>query len=111
MLRKPGFAGIAIIAVAHMATLMAASNYLAIFLINTMGFTLLQMGLRLVPISIAALVAAPLGAVLAKQVPTAVSLPLTMGLGSNHPGSESVRTCGKTATRRSIRESSSSGRG
>ncbi|MFB7715838.1 MFS transporter [Nocardia sp. NPDC056100] len=80
MLRKPGFAGIAIIAVAHMATLMAASNYLAIFLINTMGFTPLQMGLRLVPISIAALVAAPLGAVLAKRVPTAVSLPLTMGL-------------------------------
>ncbi|MET9490914.1 MFS transporter [Nocardia sp. NPDC006630] len=80
MLRKPGFAPIAIVAVAHMATLMAASNYLAIFLINTMGFTPLQMGVRLVPLSIAALIAAPLGAVLAKRIPTAVSLPITMGL-------------------------------
>lgn len=80
MLRKPGFAGIAIVAVAHMATLMAASNYLAIFLVNTMGFTPLQMGVRLVPVSVSALIGAPLGAVLAKRIPTAVSLSVTMGL-------------------------------
>lgn len=80
MLRKPGFAGISVVALAHMATLMAASNYLAIFLINTMGFTPLEMGSRLVPISVSALVAAPLAAMLTKRIPTAVSLPVTMGL-------------------------------
>lgn len=80
MMRKPGFAGIAIVAVAHMATLMAASNYLAIFLINTMGFTPLQMGVRLVPISVSALIAAASAGALIKRVPTAISLPITMGL-------------------------------
>ncbi|MFD0000215.1 MFS transporter [Nocardia sp. NPDC127526] len=80
MVRKPGFAGVAVVAVAHMATLMAASNYLAVFLINSMGFSPLQMGLRLVPISVSALIAAPLAAILAKRIPTAVSMPVTMGL-------------------------------
>ncbi|MFI7004669.1 MFS transporter [Nocardia sp. NPDC050175] len=80
MLKKPGFAGTAIVSVAHMATLMAASNYLALFLINTLGYTPLQMGLRLLPISLAALVAAPLAAIYAKRIPIPIALPATMAL-------------------------------
>ncbi|MFB8278951.1 hypothetical protein [Nocardia colli] len=68
------------VSVAHMATLMAASNYLALFLINTLGYTPLQMGLRLLPISIAALVTAPLAAIYAKRIPITIALPATMAL-------------------------------
>ncbi|MFI9503137.1 MFS transporter [Nocardia sp. NPDC052566] len=80
MLRKPGFAGTAIVSVVHMATMMAASNYLALYLVNTQGYTPLQMGLRLLPISVAALATAPIAAVLSKRIPAAVALPVTMGL-------------------------------
>ncbi|GMA23972.1 putative drug resistance transporter [Luteimicrobium album] len=80
MLRKPGFAGTAIVSVGHMATLMAAANFLALFMIGTFGCTPLEMGLRLLPISGAALIAAPVAAALAKRVPLRVSLPVTMGL-------------------------------
>ncbi|MEU2174239.1 MFS transporter [Nocardia sp. NPDC019219] len=78
MVRKRGFTGTAIVSIGHMATLMAASNYLAVFLINTLGYTPLQMGLRLLPVSGAALISAPLAMVFAKRVPFAVSLPVTM---------------------------------
>ncbi|MEV0104293.1 hypothetical protein AB0H68_34935, partial [Nocardia sp. NPDC050789] len=73
-------AGTAIVSVAYMGTLMAASNYLAVFMIGVFGLSPLQMGLRLLPISLAALVAAPTTAALAKRVPIGVSLPVTMGV-------------------------------
>jgi EmrB/QacA subfamily drug resistance transporter len=80
MMKKSGFAGTAIVSVAHMATLMAASNYLALFLINTLGYTPLQMGLRLLPITLAVLVGAPLASIYAKRIPIAIALPVTMAL-------------------------------
>ncbi|MFI6763837.1 MFS transporter [Micromonospora sp. NPDC050417] len=80
MARKPGFAGTAIISVAHMATLMAATNFLALFFIGTLGYTPLQMGLRVVPLSITAMIAALLTAILAKGVPFKVLLPVGMVL-------------------------------
>ncbi|MEV6964056.1 MFS transporter [Hamadaea sp. NPDC051192] len=80
MLRKRGFTGTAVVSVAHMATLMAASNFLAVYLIGALGYTPLQMGVRLLPISLGALVAAPLAAILLRRVPIAVSLPATMAL-------------------------------
>ncbi|MFF8269495.1 MFS transporter [Streptomyces sp. NPDC016562] len=80
MAKKPGFSGTAIVSVAHMATLMAASNYIALFLIGTLGYSPLQMGLRLLPISLGAMIAAPLTAIFARRVPLALSLPVTMAL-------------------------------
>ncbi|MER7921411.1 MULTISPECIES: MFS transporter [unclassified Streptomyces] len=80
MARKPGFAGTAIVSVGHMATLMAATTYLSLFLIGTLGYTPLQMGLRVIPISIGAMIAAPLTAILAKRLPISVSLTATMAL-------------------------------
>ncbi|MGO4617015.1 MFS transporter [Nocardia sp. 2YAB30] len=80
MVRKPGFAGTAIVSVAYMGTLMAAANYLAVFMIGAFGLSPLEMGLRLLPISLTAFVAAATIAVLAKRVPIGVSLPITMGM-------------------------------
>ncbi|MFH8220975.1 MFS transporter [Streptomyces sp. NPDC018057] len=80
MAKRPGFAGTAIVSVAHMATLMAATTYLSLFLIGTLDCTPLQMGLRVIPISVGAMIAAPLTAVFAKKVPISVSLTVTMAL-------------------------------
>ncbi|MEU4244409.1 MFS transporter [Actinoplanes sp. NPDC026619] len=80
MAKKPGFTGTAIVSVAHMATLMAATSYLALFFIGTLGYTPLQMGLRVLPISVGAMIAAPLTAIFAKRVPIGISLPVTMAL-------------------------------
>jgi EmrB/QacA subfamily drug resistance transporter len=80
MAKKPGFTGTAIVSVAHMATLMAATNYVALFFIGTLGYTPLQMGLRVLPISIGAMIAAPLMAIFAKKVAIGISLPVTMTL-------------------------------
>ncbi|NUP26704.1 MAG: MFS transporter, partial [Nocardia sp.] len=78
--RKPGFAGTAIVSFAYMGTLMAASNYLAVFLIGVFELSPLQMGLRLLPITVAAFVAAPTTAALARRLPLGIALPATMGL-------------------------------
>ena len=82
MAKKPGFSGTAIVSVAHMATLMAATNYLAVFFIGTLGYTPLQMGLRVLPISLGAMAAAPLTAIFAKRVPIGISLPVTMAVST-----------------------------
>ncbi|MFC1437418.1 hypothetical protein ABUW04_04040 [Streptacidiphilus sp. N1-10] len=78
MARRPGFTGTAIVSVAHMATLMAAATYLALFLMGALGFTPLQMGLRLLPISVCAMIAAPVTSIFAKRVPIGVGLTATM---------------------------------
>ncbi|WP_327351074.1 MFS transporter [Streptomyces sp. NBC_01304] len=80
MAKKPGFAGTAIVSVAHMATLMAAATYLALFLMGALGHTPLEMGLRLLPISLCAMIAAPVTAVFARRVPLAVGTTVTMGM-------------------------------
>ncbi|MFY4723278.1 MFS transporter [Streptomyces sp. LaBMicrA B280] len=80
MARKPGFVGTAIVSVGHMATLMAATTYLSLFLMGTLDCTPLQMGLRVIPISVSAMIAAPLTAVFAKKLPISVSLTATMAL-------------------------------
>ncbi|MEV7616026.1 MFS transporter [Streptomyces sp. NPDC089799] len=79
MAKKPGFTGTAIVSAAHMATLMASSTYLALFLLGQ-GYTPLEMGLRLMPISACAMVAAAVTPILAKRVPFGIGLTVTMAV-------------------------------
>ncbi|WP_186777836.1 MFS transporter [Streptomyces salinarius] len=80
MAKKPGFTGTAVVSVAHMATLMASATYLSLFLMGTLGYTPLQMGLRLLPISACAMVAAALTPIVAKRMPISVGLTGTMAM-------------------------------
>jgi len=80
MAKKPGFTGTAVVSVAHMATLMAAATYLSLFLMGTLGCTPLQMGLRLLPISVCAMVAAGVAPLFAKRVSIGVGLTFTMAM-------------------------------
>ncbi|HEY9371920.1 MFS transporter [Streptomyces sp.] len=79
MARKPGFTGTAIVSIAHMATLMASATYLALFLMGQ-GHTPLEMGLRLLPISACAMIAAAVTPVIAKRVPIGTGLTGTMAV-------------------------------
>ncbi|MFI6165525.1 MFS transporter [Nocardia sp. NPDC051052] len=80
MARKAGFAGTAIVSTVYAATIMATVTYLGLYLMNTLGYTPLQMGLRLVPISLTAFLTAPPAAALSKRVPISVSLTISMVL-------------------------------
>lgn len=65
---RPAFAGVSVQALASAATLVATSYFFAIYLQNTLGFTPFQTGLRVLPLSIAAFVAAPVAAALLPRV-------------------------------------------
>ncbi|MEV7401934.1 MFS transporter [Streptomyces sp. NPDC091267] len=80
MVRKPGFTGTAIASVAHMATLMAAATYLALFLMGTEGCTPLEMGLRLLPISLCAMIAAALSPSLVRRVSLGAGTTVTLAM-------------------------------
>ncbi len=80
VLTKRGFAGTGIVTVANMATLMAATNYLALFIVNVMGFTPLHMGLCVLPLSIAAFIAAPVAVLSVKRMPPTLVLSISMGM-------------------------------
>ncbi len=75
ILRKPGFVGTALVSFAFMATLMAAANYLALFLMGTLEHSPLQMGLRVLPLTVGALVAAPIAARFLQRLPFSIVLP------------------------------------
>lgn len=79
MAKKPGFTGTAVVSIAHMATLMASATYLALFLMGQ-GYTPLEMGLRLLPISVCAMIAAALTPIIARRVPMGVGLTGTMAV-------------------------------
>ncbi len=80
MVRQAGFTGTAIVSIVYSATIMAVVTYLALFFINVYDYTPLEMGLRILPLSVTAFVAAPISAAISKKVPYSITLPATMVL-------------------------------
>jgi EmrB/QacA subfamily drug resistance transporter len=66
---RPSFLGVSLAVFALMATLVAASNYTALYVANTLGYSPSATGLRFLPLTIASFVAAPVVAGLANRVP------------------------------------------
>lgn len=75
LLTRPSFAAVVVSAFVISAGLIAATNYLALYLINTLGYSPFQAGLRFLPLTIASFAAAPVAAQVARKVPVAVLLP------------------------------------
>lgn len=75
VVRRPGFAGVWIAALAAAGTLIAVSNYLALYFMNTLGYNAFQAGLRAGPLTLAIILGAPLGILLGKRVPVALTIP------------------------------------
>jgi EmrB/QacA subfamily drug resistance transporter len=69
LFRKPAFAGVQVAAFALSASLFAMFLYLSLYLQEVLGYSPLQAGVRFLPISLLAFVAAPIGGKLTAQVP------------------------------------------
>ncbi|SFF11738.1 drug resistance transporter, EmrB/QacA subfamily [Actinoplanes philippinensis] len=67
LLVRPAFAGVALQSFATAATLVAATYYLALHLQNVAGYSPLETGLRVLPLTATALVAAPVAAALLRR--------------------------------------------
>ncbi len=80
LLRRPSFLGPALIALITSATLVASTSYVALYFINTLGYTPFQAGLRFLPLTVASFLAAPPAAKFGHLMPTRYSMPLTGAL-------------------------------
>jgi EmrB/QacA subfamily drug resistance transporter len=74
LFRVPAFTGVGLAGFAVSGTLGAATAYLAIYLQNGLGYSPLGTGLRVLPLTVAAFVAAPLTARLSTRLGTRVPL-------------------------------------
>ncbi len=75
LLRRPSFAAIAVVAFGITASLVAATTYMALYLINTLGLTPFQTGLVFLPLTGASFVAAPIAARLSTRIAPAILVP------------------------------------
>jgi EmrB/QacA subfamily drug resistance transporter len=69
LFRQPAFAGVSLAAFALSGTLIASTSYLGLYLVNTLGYRPFDAGLRFLPLTVAAFVAAPVVARLVDRVP------------------------------------------
>jgi MFS family permease len=69
LFRSLSFTGVSLGAWAISATLVAATFYLGLYLVNTLGYSPFQAGLRFLPLTVASFVAAPVIARLVDRVP------------------------------------------
>jgi EmrB/QacA subfamily drug resistance transporter len=80
LLTRPSFLGPALIALISAATLIASTSYIALYFINTLGYTPFQAGLRFLPLTVASFLAAPPAAKFGHRIPTRFSMPITGAL-------------------------------
>jgi len=75
---RPAFTGVSLQAFGVAGSLVAATYYLALYLQTTMGFSPLETGLRVLPLTVVSFVTAPVTAALLRR--TGTSVPLVGGL-------------------------------
>ncbi|MGH3726747.1 MAG: MFS transporter [Mycobacterium sp.] len=80
LVSSPGFAGVWVAASAASGTLIAATNYLALYFMNTLGYNAFETGLRAGPLTLATIVGAPLGILVGKRLPALATIPGGVGL-------------------------------
>ncbi|OHT86615.1 MFS transporter [Mycobacteroides saopaulense] len=80
LVASPGFAGVWVAAAAASGTLIAATNYLALYFMDTLGYNAFETGLRAGPLTLATIVGAPLGILVGKRLPTMVTIPAGVAL-------------------------------
>lgn len=76
VVRRPGFAGVSLAAFAAAGTLIAVTNYLALYFMNTLGYSPFGAGLRALPLTIAIVLGAPLAIAAGRYFPTPMSIPV-----------------------------------
>ncbi|MBI3688642.1 MAG: DHA2 family efflux MFS transporter permease subunit [Actinobacteria bacterium] len=71
MFARPAFSGVSLSVAAIAGTLVAATYYIALYLQNGVGLTPFETGVRVLPLTVASFVAAPVTAVLLRRTGTA----------------------------------------
>jgi EmrB/QacA subfamily drug resistance transporter len=74
LFKRRSFVGVGLAAFAVAATVVASTSYLALYMLNTLGYSPFQGGLRFLPLTIASFVAAPLAARYATRLPMVVPI-------------------------------------
>lgn len=80
LLAGPGFAGVSLAAFAATGTLIASTNYLALYFMNTLGFSPFGAGLRSLPLTLAIVLGAPVAMVAARRIPVVATIPAGVAL-------------------------------
>ncbi|MDR3660539.1 MAG: MFS transporter [Mycobacterium sp.] len=80
LLAGPGFAGVSLAAFAATGTLIASTNYLALYFMNTLGFTPFGAGLRALPLTLAIVAGAPMAMIAARRIPVTATIPAGVAL-------------------------------
>jgi EmrB/QacA subfamily drug resistance transporter len=75
MLTGAGFAGVSLAAFAATGTLIASTNYLALYFMNTLGYSPFGAGLRALPLTVAIVVGAPVVMIAARRLPAVIAIP------------------------------------
>jgi hypothetical protein len=80
LLTGPGFAGVSVAAFAASGTLIASTNYLALYFMNTLRFSPFGAGVRALPLTLAIVVGAPAAMVAARRIPVVATIPAGVAL-------------------------------
>lgn len=81
LFRSLPFTGVAVAAFAISATVIGATTYLALYMLNTLGYGPLAGGLRFLPLTVASFFAAPLVARLGHRLPVWLVIGVGLALG------------------------------
>jgi EmrB/QacA subfamily drug resistance transporter len=82
LFQRISFAGVSLGAFAISATLIASTSYLGLYLVNTLDYSPFQAGLRFLPLTVAAFVAAPIVARLVDRVPPRITVGGSLALAA-----------------------------
>lgn len=80
LFRSRSYAGVSLAALIMCATLIAATSYLGLYVVNTLDYSPFEAGLRFLPFTVAAFAAAPVVARLVDRVPAAWTVSATLAL-------------------------------
>ncbi|RNI19016.1 MFS transporter [Flexivirga caeni] len=75
LFRRPSYVGVGLTGFVIAGTIVAATNYVGLYFVNTLGYTPFQAGLRFLPLTVTSFIAAPVFARLSHRIP----LPVTVG--------------------------------
>lgn len=80
LFRRPGFVAIGVTAFIVSGTIVAATNYVGLYFVNTLSYTPFEAGLRFLPLTVTSFIAAPVVAQLSHRIPTLVTITGSMVL-------------------------------
>ncbi|YAL83427.1 MFS transporter [Dermacoccaceae bacterium W4C1] len=80
LFRRPGYVGVGLAALVIAGTVVAATNYVGLYFVNTLGYSPFEAGIRFLPLTIASFVAAPMAAQLGHRIAPLITITASLVL-------------------------------